>query len=105
MWIARICRGVLQVSTGSGRRYVIPTAWERLFLLWTFRNFRILPHQVLSRWQVKLIQALCRHGQFANPETVDEAGVIGTVEFVPPKKPPVRRGSLLSSTPAPKRAC
>ncbi len=94
MWIARIRHGVLQVSTGAGRRYVKPSAWERLYLLWTFRNFRILPHQVLSPRQSRMILALCAQGQFANPENIEEDGVIGTVEFLPPRKPPGRYSSL-----------
>ncbi len=68
---------------GSARRFVKPSAWERLRLLWTFRNFSILPQQVLTQRQLKLIQTLCSHGPFASPESIDEDAVIGTVEFSP----------------------
>jgi hypothetical protein len=90
MWIARIFYGVLQVSTASGTRYLRPCAWERLCLLWTFRNFSILPQQVLTDRQFRLVQAVCAQRRFANPEDVDPTEVIGTVEMplLPVKRQP-----------------
>lgn len=81
MWIARIFRGVLQVSTDSGVRYLTPRIWERLRLLWTFRNFRVLPQEVLTRRQRRLIHNICSHRMFANPEHIDLFEVIGTIEL------------------------
>lgn len=91
MWIARIFYGVLQVSTASGTRYLKPCAWERLRLLWTFRNFSILPQQVLSGRQLRLVQTVCAHRVFANPEEVDPVAIIGTVEMpaLPTKRRPL----------------
>jgi hypothetical protein len=86
--------GVLQVSTGSGSRYVKLRIWERLRLLWTFRNFRILPQQVLTQSQRRLIAAVCCHRKFADPENVDHMAIIGTVELaaVPLKIKPSSQG-------------
>jgi hypothetical protein len=81
MWMARIFHGVLQVSTDAGARYLKPRMWQRLALLWTFRNFRILPQQVLTHRQRRLVQAVCLHRSFANPESIDQLAVIGTVEM------------------------
>ncbi len=101
MWLARLRHGVLQVATNSGRRYVEPSGWERLSLLWTFRNFKILPPQVLTQRQQKLIQALCARGAFSSPEHIDDDVVIGTVELIPtvPKKAPAsQRQTLRTAT-------
>jgi hypothetical protein len=81
MWMTRIFHGVLQVSTDAGARYLRPRIWERLGLLWTFRNFKILPQQVLTQRQRRLIQAVCSRRKFANPEIIDQVAVIGTVEM------------------------
>ncbi|MGZ4821617.1 MAG: hypothetical protein ACXVZM_08420 [Terriglobales bacterium] len=93
--MARIFHGVLQVSTDSGERYLQPRIWERLRLLWTFRNFRILPQQVLTLRQRRLIHAICSHRVFANPEHIDQLAVIGTVEMaaVPLKFSPASQGA------------
>jgi hypothetical protein len=94
MWIARIFHGVLQVSTDSGARYLRLRIWERLCLLWTFRNFRILPQQVLTQRQRRLIHVICSHRQFANPEHIDQLAVIGTIEMAaaPLKFSPASQG-------------
>jgi hypothetical protein len=94
MWMTRIFHGVLQVSTDSGARYLKPRAWERLCLLWTFRNFKILPQQVLSHRQRRLVHAVWSHRKFANPENIDQVAVIGTVEMaaVPLKFSPSSQG-------------
>jgi hypothetical protein len=64
MVIDKICRGVLTVETESGLRYVQPSLLERVWLLWTFRNFRLLPEEVLNRHERALIDSLCRKGRF-----------------------------------------
>lgn len=64
MLIDKICRGVLAVETDCGVRYVQPSLLERIRLLWTFRNFRLLPEEVLHRHERALIDSLCRQGKF-----------------------------------------
>jgi hypothetical protein len=60
----KICRGVLAVETDCGVRYVQPSLLERIRLVWTFRNFRALPEEVLHRHERALIDSLCRKGKF-----------------------------------------
>jgi len=92
MWMEKIRHGVLQISTDSGPRYVAPSFVERIQLLWMFRNFHILPQQVLSRHGRQLIEVLCteeRLGRGRNGHAHDELCVIGTVERpaqLPPRK-------------------
>lgn len=96
MWMEKIRHGVLQISTGSGPRYVTPSFVERIQLLWMFRNFHILPQQVLSRHERQLIEMLCTEERLArgrNGHTNDELCLIGTVERpiqLPPKKSALR---------------
>jgi hypothetical protein len=92
MWMEKIRHGVLQISTNTGPRYVTPSFVERIQLLWMFRNFHILPQQVLSRHERQLIEMLCTEERLArgrNGHGNDEPCLIGTVERVmplPPKK-------------------
>jgi hypothetical protein len=95
MWMEKIRHGVLQISTDSGPRYVAPSFVERIQLLWMFRNFQILPQQVLSRHERQLIEMLCTEERLAlgrNGHSRDELCVIGTVERpaqLPRRKPSV----------------
>ena len=88
MWMERICSGVLEVHTESGPDYVRPSWGERIRLLWTFRNFRLLPRQVLSQRELTLVSALLQRGS-CQPH--DEC-CIGTVEWtaslLPVQSPP-----------------
>lgn len=81
MSITKFFRGVVELSTFAGRRYARPTTWERVRLMWTFRNFKILSYIVLSHRQQLLVKNLCTRSDFANPEMVDETTVIGTIEL------------------------
>ena len=49
MLIEKLAAGVVQVQTPIGPRYVMPSFLQRVYLLWMFRNFPILPHAVLNR--------------------------------------------------------
>ena len=51
---------VVELRIKDGRIYVKPSGWERLYLLWTFRNFYHLPKQVLNHRQEQVIEQLCR---------------------------------------------
>ena len=48
MLIGKLSSGVLRVLTPLGPRYIRPTFWQRVYLLWTFRHFDLLPLQVLT---------------------------------------------------------
>jgi hypothetical protein len=64
MWIERPLYGVLRVLTPFGPRYLSPSFLERVYLLWTFRHFTILPVVVLNHRQQKLVDRLCRQQKF-----------------------------------------
>lgn len=86
MWIGKLRWGVLKLVTPVGPRYVKPTFWERVYLLWVFRYFSVLPQNILSRRALTLIENLCMrqhsesHGFLY---AITDQPVIGTVERVP----------------------
>jgi|SRR5579864_3341696 len=95
MWMEKMRRGVLQVSTDSGIRYVQPSLSERLQLLWTFRNFNVLSEEVLSEHEKHVLDELCTDDRLFRPRMTDRVPicVIGTVErsqSVPVRKAPHR---------------
>lgn len=99
MLIEKIAAGVVQVQTPIGPRYVMPSFFQRVYLLWMFRNFPILPHAVLSRRQQRMIDRMCSEQRFASmayADGMDEAPVIGTVE----RRPPIAADQLPPRRPA-----
>ena len=81
MLIEKLAAGVVQVQTPIGPRYVMPSFLQRVYLLWMFRNFPILPHAVLNRRQQRMIDRMCSEQRFASmayADGMDEAPVIGT---------------------------
>jgi hypothetical protein len=87
MLIEKLAAGVVQVRTPIGPRYVMPSFLQRVYLVWMFRNFPILPHAVLNRRQQRMIDRMCSEQRFASmayADGMDEAPVIGTVEHRPP---------------------
>jgi outer membrane biosynthesis protein TonB len=78
----KIRMGLVELRTDVGSVYVHPSFWERVYLLWTFRNFPILPKQVLSRREQQLIDKLCRTEIASRTTRVAGTLVIGTVENV-----------------------
>lgn len=87
MLIEKLAAGVVRVQTPIGPRYVMPSFIQRLYLLWVFRNFHILPHAVLSKRQQRMIDEMCSQQRFASMAYaggMDEAPVIGTIEHRPP---------------------
>jgi len=100
MWMEKIRRGVLAVHTGTGVRYVRPSLTQRLQLLWTFRNFSVLPEEVLNRHERTLVAALCSNGHFlANGNgngNLQEycIGIVERMSAAPPRKPAQRMISV-----------
>jgi hypothetical protein len=93
MLIEKLAAGVVKVQTPIGPRFVMPSFLQRLYLLWMFRNFPILPHAVLNRRQQRMIDRMCSEQRFASmayADGMDEAPVIGTVEH----RPPIRADQL-----------
>jgi hypothetical protein len=98
MLIEKLASGVVRVQTPIGPRYVMPSFAQRVYLLWMFRNFPILPHAVLNRRQQRMIDHMCAEQRFASmayADGMDEAPVIGTIERrpaigaeqLPPRRP------------------
>jgi hypothetical protein len=106
MWIEKLSDGVVQVQTPIGPRYLMPSFLQRVYFLWMFRHFPILPHAVLSNGQQRMVDRLCSEQRFvsmAYADGMDDAPVIGTVErrpsakmgldYLPPRRPVVSEGS------------
>jgi hypothetical protein len=86
MWMQKLSDGVLRVLTPLGPRYIKPTFLQRVYILWIFRHFQVLPLQVLSGRQRALIETLCAQQRFVSLSlTSDEyAPILGTIERRPP---------------------
>lgn len=107
MLIEKLAGGVVRVQTPIGPRYVMPSFLQRVYLLWMFRNFPILPHAVLSGRQQRMVDQLCSEQRFesiAYVDGMDEAPVIGTVErrpvvanSLPPRRPVARETTPLAA--------
>jgi outer membrane biosynthesis protein TonB len=78
----QIRNGFVELRTHKGSAYVSPSFWQRIYLLWTFRNFQSLPRQVLNRRQQQLIDKLCRAAIVNQNRLVARASIIGAVENV-----------------------
>lgn len=86
MFIEKLADGVVRVQTPIGPRYLMPSFLQRVYLMWMFRHFPILPHAVLSRRQQRMIDRMCAEQRFASmayADGMDEVPVIGTVERRP----------------------
>jgi hypothetical protein len=86
MWMQKLSDGVLRVLTPLGPRYLRPTLLQRLYILWIFRHFHVLPLQVLSRRQRALIESLARSSasSLSPTDEFEYAPILGTVERRPP---------------------
>ena len=82
MWIEKLSGGVLELDTPAGARYVEPNLVERVYLIWTFRNFFSLPEQVLRPWERRLIDSLWSRNNFVSRSAIGEGQrpIIGRVE-------------------------
>jgi hypothetical protein len=82
MWLEKLRNGFVQVLTASGSHYVRPSRFEKLRLLWIFRNFSILPQEVLSPRQQRFVADLCseeRMFRHWGPNEQDRSRLIGTL--------------------------
>ncbi len=87
MWMEKMSYGVLRVLTPIGPRYIRPALFQRLYLLWIFRNFHTLPQQVLTSRQQRFVDSLCMSQEFVSllqSNGFEEVPVIGTVERLGP---------------------
>ena len=85
MW-EKLADGVLRVVTPLGPRYINPSFLQRVYLVWMFRHFATLPHQVLRSRQQKLIDRLCTSHPFVSRRPhngLEQVPIVGTVERRP----------------------
>jgi outer membrane biosynthesis protein TonB len=85
-------RVLLAFDTGRGLAYVQTSGWQRTYLLWTFRNFRGVPHKILNARQRELVESLYSASSTSlscHPDAYhpDEAALIGTIEDFSPATP------------------
>ena len=73
-------RVLVALDTNQGVVYASASGWNRVYLLWTFRNFRSLPQNVLSPRQQQLMGSLYRAAANGHPHELYDAVVVGTVE-------------------------
>ena len=103
MWFEKLARGILELDTPIGPRYLQPNFLQRVFLLWTFRNFFSLPQQVLHRRERGLIDRLCLENRFVALSAVGspDRPVIGRIEKRVPammEALPLRKGVATSQS-------
>lgn len=80
MQLEKLRYGFMQVHTQAGLHYVKPRFWERLRLLWIFRNFSMLSQQVLNERERRFISSLCAQERMCcRPTEQERAELIGTV--------------------------
>src|ERR1700722_587468 len=72
----------LELRTDTGLLYVNPSGWQRVRLRWAFRHFHILPSQLLSRQDQRLIESLLRSARVTPRLPVPRSTVLGVVENV-----------------------
>jgi TonB family protein len=80
--VQKLRSGILELRTNAGLVYVTPSFRQRLYLLWTFRNFHRLPLEVLNRHQKQLINSLSQTASIAGKSSVATTSLIGSVENV-----------------------
>ena len=71
---------LVALDTGHGVIYAPASGWNRVYLMWTFRNFHSLPQNVLNPRQQHLIGSLYRAAAEHSAHELYDADVIGTVE-------------------------
>ena len=72
----------LELRTEAGAVYVCPSRWQRVRLQWAFRHFHVLPPQVLSRRDQRLIEKLSQSAVVTPALPVASKTVFGVVEKV-----------------------
>ncbi|MGA9527515.1 MAG: hypothetical protein WBS24_05320 [Terriglobales bacterium] len=97
MWIKKLLAGVLELDTSIGTRYLEPSLVQRARLLWTFRNFSSLPHQVLRPSELQLIDCLLEENRSISKRTLaaDDRPIIGRVEGRVERPEPAEPGESL----------
>jgi hypothetical protein len=89
---------LLELRTEVGPVYVCPSRMQRIRLQWAFRHFRVLPAQVLSRREQRLIERLSHSAVVKPAFPVTSDAVFGVVEKMRPHSPaPANRAVTLKT--------
>jgi periplasmic protein TonB len=78
---------LLALRTDAGTVYVCPSRWQRLRLQWIFRHFHVLPPQLLSRRDQRLIEKLSQSAAVNPAQPVAGFTLLGVIENVRAKAP------------------
>jgi len=92
---------LVELRTAAGTVYLCPSGWQRIRLQWAFRHFRVLPPQVLSRGDQRLIEKLCQSAVVTPALPVPRNTIFGVVEKAPWQPATV---SKLPEVPTPSRS-
>src|SRR5437763_7982630 len=76
--------GIVELRSNVGSFYARPSLWERLYLVWTFRNFHALPKEVLNSRQRRLADKLCHSVDFTVRGPIIRFPIIGVIENAAP---------------------
>ena len=76
--------GIVELRSNVGSFYAKPSLWERLYLVWTFRNFHALPKEVLNPRQRRLAEKLCQSVDFTVRGPIIRFPIIGVIENAAP---------------------
>jgi TonB family protein len=71
----------MELRTDIGVAYARPSFWQRIYMLWTFRNFHRLPKEVLNKRQLNVLNKFCWSAMTRHELTIRNS-VIGSVENV-----------------------
>lgn len=74
--------GLLELRTNRGSLYATPSFYERLYLLWIFRNFHSLTRRVLTQRQQRFVDRLAESATKLEGGALHRPCLIGTVEHV-----------------------
>jgi TonB family protein len=85
VFLDRLESGFLLFQTRQGLVRVELSLWQRIYLLWTFRNFRRLSIPLLNSRQRTLVNALFHNNEGAVSHSYDPLLVIGVVENFAPR--------------------
>ncbi|MGA9814255.1 MAG: TonB family protein [Terriglobales bacterium] len=71
---------LVALDTGDGVVYAPASGWDRVYLMWIFRNFHSLPQTVLNPRQQQRIGSLYREAARHSAQELHDAPVVGTIE-------------------------
>jgi len=87
-------------ENSQGMVYAPVSGWNQAYLLWTFRNFRSLPQNVLNPRQQQLMASLYRDASEHSLRGLSDAFVVGRIEEFDPDKLATVSTSRKDRTPA-----